>query len=79
MSISVDRAAEAARVAVKMLSDLEEISELHAYLAAHQARTEKRRDTKDVAKSKSPLSFIGSESSELTGGTVRSGTPCRGR
>ncbi|KAA0069946.1 hypothetical protein CIW50_28360 [Tardiphaga sp. P9-11] len=49
MSISVDRAAEAARVAVKMLSDLEEILELHANLAAHQARTKERSDTKSRA------------------------------
>ena len=47
MSISVDRAAEAARVAVKMLSDLEEIAELHANLAAHQARRRERSDTKN--------------------------------
>jgi hypothetical protein len=79
MSISVDRAAEAARVAVKMLSDLEEILELHANLAAHQARTKRRADTKDVAGSKSPLSFIDSETSELAGGIVRSGAPCRSR
>jgi hypothetical protein len=49
MSISVDRAAEAARVAVKMLSDLEEIAELHANLAAHQARRKERSDTKNRA------------------------------
>jgi hypothetical protein len=79
MSISVDRAAEAARVAVKMLSDLEEILELHANLAAHQVRTKKRRDTKDMAKSKSPLSYIGSETSKFAGGIIRSGTPCRRR
>jgi hypothetical protein len=48
MGINVDRAAEAARVAAKLLSDLEEFLELHADLAERQAQMNKRSDTKDV-------------------------------
>lgn len=37
MSINVDRAAEAARIAAELLSDLEAFLQVHADLAARQA------------------------------------------